>query len=165
MKKYDNNDAFLKATQAYENGNFKVAVALFSEAASHGAAWAQNYLGIMYGEGEYVEKDQNKSLFWHKSATRIAKNSSYDYSNVARQYEIMGNRRRAFYWWKKAVAAGDKSAGLELAKRLLKNGRSDSRNRAVELLQIVADAEFPLEISENDCEEAQKLLDSLQETA
>ncbi len=165
MKDYDDDKVFLKATKAYEKGDFKTAFESFSYAAEQGAAWAHNYLGLMYGGGEHVEKDQDQALFWHKSAARIAKNSSYDYGNVARQYEIMGNRRRAFYWWNKAVLLSDKSAGLELAKRLLQNGRSDSRKRAIELLQIAAAAEFPLKISENDCEEAQELLDDLEKTA
>lgn len=70
----------------------------------------------------------------------------------------MGNRRRALYWLNRSVAAGDKGTGLQLAKILLQNGRSDSRKRAIELLRIVADAEFPREVCENNSEEAQELL-------
>lgn len=161
MKDYDDDAVFLKAEKTYEKGDFKKAFDLYSMAAIHGSSWAQNFLGVMYGEGQGVERDDEKSLSWHKLAARNSK-QTMDFNNVARQYEIMGNRHRAFYWWNKAVEAGDKSAGFELAKRLLQNGRSDSRKRAIELLQVAADAEFPLEICESDCEEAQELLDDLQ---
>ena len=163
---YDDDKAFTEATEAYEKSNFKAAFELFSYAAKYGADWADNYLGIMYGEGEYVQKDQNKSLYWHKRAGQKRNVSSKNYySNIALQYERMGNRRRAFYWWSKAIEADIKEAGLELAKRLLQNNRKDSRQRAIELLQFAANAEAQMEISENDKEEAQALLNDLQKAA
>lgn len=96
MEDYDDDKVFIKATKAYEKGNFKFAFELFSQAAEQGESWAQNYLGIMCGVGEYVEKDDQKSLFWHKLAARNSRQTG-DYSNVGRQYELMGNRRRALY--------------------------------------------------------------------
>lgn len=164
MEDYDDDKVFIKATKAYGKGNFKFAFELFSQAAEQGESWAQNYLGIMYGEGEGVEKDDEKSLYWHKRAGSGHNSRDY-YANIALQHERMGNRRRAFYWWNKSIASGVKEAGLELAKRLLQNGRSDSRKRAIELLKIAADAEKQIEISENDKEEAQDLLDDLEKVA
>ena len=163
MGNYDDDKAFTEATEAYEKGDFKAAFELFSYAAKHDTDWADDYLGIMYGEGEGVEKDQDKSLYWHKRAGQKRRVSSKNsYNNIALQYERMGNRRRAFYWWNKSFAAGDKGAGLELAKRLLRNNRSDARKRAIALLEIAASAVEQLELSGDEIEEAQELLTDLQ---
>lgn len=156
------DDAYLAAQAKWDDeGDPETAFVMFSQLAEQGYASAQHCLGCMYGTGEVVEKDDAKSLYWHKRAGRTSKNAGYEYFGIAVQYEQMGNRRRALYWWNKMVSLGDKTAGLELAKRLLQNGRSDSRRRAIALLQIAADAEKQIEISENDKEEAQELLDGL----
>lgn len=156
-----NEELFLKAYYIYDAGDFSTALELFSQLSELGDSSSQNYLGIMYGEGQGVKKDDVKSLFYHKLAARTSK-SPFDWNNVARQYEIMGNRRRALYWWNKANAAGDKGAALQLAKRLLQNQRSDSRKRAITLLQFTASGNPPMDISEDEQEEALDLLDELE---
>ena len=106
---------YYETVKKYDEGDFTAAFVVFSQFAQRGHADAQNYLGIMYGAGLGVEADQRKSLLYHKRAVRKAKDTIY-LSNLARQYEVMGNRRRALYWLHRASATGDKSAALELAK-------------------------------------------------
>jgi TPR repeat protein len=151
---------YIEAMQKWDDGEEKAAFDLFSQLADQGDAAAQNCLGIMYGTGQGVEKDNKKSLLHHKRAGRASKSSS-DYWNIARQHDLMGNRRRALYWANKANAQNDKSASFELARLLLLKPRSNSRKRAVELLQNAVAGIAYVDISENDKEEAQELLSQL----
>lgn len=148
------------AVKKYDDGEYQVAFDLFLALAEQGNADAMNYLGMMYGAGLGVEKDDRKSLLYHKRAGR-KEASSMHFGNIARQYGKMGNRRRALYWAHKANAESDKSASLELAKLLLRKPRSDTRKRALQLLQDAASGVAYVDISYNDKEEARKLLNQL----
>ena len=96
-----------EAMKKYDEGSFASAFVAFSQLAERGHADAQNYLGAMHGAGLGVEEDQQKSLLYHQRAVRNSKDAVY-LLNLARQHQVMGNRRRALYWLNRAHATGDK---------------------------------------------------------
>lgn len=57
---------FNTALDAYEQGNFKVAYEEFYELATLGEKRSQFNLGVMYYQGQFVERDLNKAYAWIK---------------------------------------------------------------------------------------------------
>jgi uncharacterized protein len=60
---------FNAAFEAYENKNYMVAFEEFSSLAEIGERRSQFNLGVMYYQGQFVEKDINKAFAWTKLAT------------------------------------------------------------------------------------------------
>jgi TPR repeat protein len=53
---------------AYNRGDYKTALALFTKAANKGDAAAQTGLGLMYSYGEGVPQDYNQAMLWFRKA-------------------------------------------------------------------------------------------------
>ena len=53
---------------AYNRGDYKTALALFTKAANKGDAKAQNNLGAMYDKGQGVPQDYNQAASWYRRA-------------------------------------------------------------------------------------------------
>ena len=53
---------------AYNRGDYKTALALFTKAANKGDAAAQTGLGLMYSYGEGVAQDYNQAMLWFRKA-------------------------------------------------------------------------------------------------
>ncbi|MCC3859811.1 tetratricopeptide repeat protein [Pseudemcibacter aquimaris] len=54
-----------KGEEAYENGNYEVALVEFTKAAEAGDADAQYNLGVMYEHGHGVEQDEVQAAEWY----------------------------------------------------------------------------------------------------
>ena len=65
------------------------------------------------------------------------------------------------YWWNKAVALGDGSAALSLAKILMGTGKPQVSNRVIGLLKQAAASEEYVQITVDEKEEAEELLEKL----
>ncbi|MGA9527607.1 MAG: tetratricopeptide repeat protein [Terriglobales bacterium] len=84
----------------------------FRRAAEHGCAPAQNNLGLLLDEGKVVRRNLWEALEWTKKAfwggDRCAAN------NIAIMYRESERMREAVRWFKKAVAAGDDDALIQV---------------------------------------------------
>jgi len=127
---------FKQAYDLWKQGDNKAAFSLFLKAARLGDHNAQHMVGYFYDEGEGVEKNIRKSLYWYKKSWRIGHQTS-TCSNIAKLYLEAGKNNRALYWYKKAANLGDGDVRLELAKYYLKAGRIDTVNKAFFLLKSV----------------------------
>lgn len=121
---------------------------------------AQNAIGLAYDSGSGVEQDKKKAIVWFKKAWKTGKQTGYCL-NVALTYIEIGKRQRAMYWWRKAIASGDGSAALSLAKFLLETNKPKVSNRVLDLLKQAAESQESWQISPDEKEEAQELLDHL----
>jgi len=131
---------FFAASEAWERGNSKVAFDLFLRAARLGDDGAQLNLAHFYYSGEAVRKDIDKALYWYKNAWKNGQHTSAC-TNIAQVYAEIGQRRRAIYWWKKAVDRDDGDAALELAKFLSQNANLRSIPIIEKLLKIASTSE------------------------
>jgi uncharacterized protein len=84
----------------------------FRRAAEHGSAPAQNYLGILLGNGNGVRKNVKEALLWLRKAFRAG--DSCAAQNIAVTYRENGDLKTAFKWFRKAAEAGDGDALIQL---------------------------------------------------
>jgi TPR repeat protein len=148
---------YLEALEVEANGDVVTALTMFMEGAALGDGGAMNAVGLAYDSGAGVEKNKETAIVWFKKAWRTEK-QSYLCINIALTYAQLGRHRPAMYWWRKALATGDGTAALSLAKYLMKSKGRKPRHRTLELLRMAATCHAPLDISPADKEEAQKLL-------
>ncbi len=80
---------------------------------------------------------------------------------IALTYAEMGQRRRAMYWWQKPVVLGDGSAALSLAKFLIGTDKPKVSKRVIGLLKQAAASEEYVQITVDEKEEAEELLEKL----
>lgn len=159
-QKEDLDELFFKALDLEKAGDALGSFKLFMQGSALGDDGAQNAVGLAYDSGAGVKKDKDKAIAWFKKAWRTGKQTGYCL-NVALTYIEVGRRRQAMYWWQKAIALGDGSAALSLAKFLLKSERRAASNRILGLLRMAAECQKPWQISPDEREEAQQLLDKL----
>jgi TPR repeat protein len=153
------NDLFARANEEWDSGNLHEAFELFSKAAAHGHASAQNSLGYFYDHGIAVRKDRTKAMSWYRKAARHGDVPAYN--NLAITYRDGGNVKQAKFWFGKALKKGDGDAALELAKLAL-DGRRETLEQALRLVTIAAASNYILSDSKNEAKElAKKLKDIL----
>jgi TPR repeat protein len=110
---------FEDASGHYEREEYSISFELFALLASKGHSPSKNNLGVMYEHGLGIKKDTDLAMKWYKNAAKDMEVASF--SNIADLYIKLGNRRAAFYWYRKAIDQGDGDAALCLSKILLKN--------------------------------------------
>lgn len=153
-------DLFIQADAAYQQGDFKTAFTLFLKAAENGDINAMERLALMYDDGEGVESDIDKSIYWDSCA--IANGSITALSNLAITYKQLGDFKKAEEYFKKAIKAGDYDAALELAKLYILDSEKLARLEQInDLLNIVI--QNPQEVCAVSLEEAEKLLLDIQQ--
>jgi len=104
------------ALDDYRQGDFTRAVEIFKALANHGDTVSQYYLGLMYANGQGIEKDEAQAVQWYEKSARQgyakAQNNLgemyYHGRGVARDYE------QARSWYRKAAGQG-----LAIAQRNL----------------------------------------------
>ncbi len=148
---------YFRAMELSDSGDFAASFPLFLQLALQGYGAAQNALALAYDRGEGVEKDKLTALKWFKKAHRTDGHTNYC-GNIALTYAEIGKRRQAIYWWKKAIANGDRSDALEMAMFLIKS------DEVLEFLKFAAAGEAPTNISPAGKEEAEVLLAILTRT-
>ena len=152
MEKQQN--LFELADQAYQSAEYEKAFRLFYRATENGDSSAMSRLALMYGDGEGVAYDVDKSVYWDLKAIEAGCTSSM--SNLAITYRNHGDARAARRWFEKAYAAGDVDSALELAKLLVVSDKELDKVRA--LLESVTRSE---DVCPASVEEAQEMLDGL----
>ena len=94
-----------------------------TKAATQGYLEAQQWLGIMYSLGLFVEKDDNKSFEWYHNAAK--QGDSISQNAVGLCYlngcGVMCNPKKAAEWFHKAAKQGDMNAQNNLAE-MYENG-------------------------------------------
>ena len=88
----------------------------FRRAAEHGNAAAQCTLGVLLGDGKGVARNPKEALSWLKKALRGGNPCAA--ANIAITYREAGNLRAAVKWFRKAAAAGDDDALVQLGIHL-----------------------------------------------
>lgn len=86
---------FFSATDAYSKGDYQTAFKQFSEMASIGEKQSQFNLGVMYFQGQHVEKDINKAYAWIKLSTDSDIMNTTHTDALKRVKSLVSNSERA----------------------------------------------------------------------
>ena len=96
---------------AYDRGDYKEAVKWYRLAAEQGDAKAQYYLGMMYGDGRGVPRDEKKAIKW---LLKAAEQRSVGAQRLLGAIFYYGwgvqDYTEAAKWYKKAAEQGDRDA-------------------------------------------------------
>ena len=103
---YDNGIEF------YKQNKYKKAMDSFSIASNNNDNRAMLVIGIMYANGDGVEKNQTISLEWFKKAA-VAGNI-HSFSKLGNIYASRKNFKEAFKWFEKAANKDDAKAAYNL---------------------------------------------------
>lgn len=113
----------LQGHEAYDNGDYEAAFALYKKAADEGDPIAINALGVCYIQGKGIEKDVAKSIELYQKAAEL--NSLSALFNLARLYmngqHVERDEKKAVYFYSKAAEQGYQKAQFGLAE-CCKNG-------------------------------------------
>ena len=115
-------------------GEFEAAVPVCRQAAEAGDAYAQNFLGVSYADGELVPQDAKQSTAWFQLAAEqgfVPAQTSLGVA-YATGFGVARNPALAVRWWREAAARGDAAAC-----RFLGQHRSGARENA-EVQQFAA---------------------------
>ena len=127
------NDTEIQAHNAWERGDIAQAHALFVHAVSEGCNGCMLNLGYFYDEGLSQPRSKSTALHWYVQAYRHGDLSAA--TNIAIIYRERRQWRTMFSWFRKACAAGDGDAELDLAKCFLTGrGTNFSRSRTLKHL-------------------------------
>ena len=107
---------FDEGVEAYEKGNYAIAVKEFKKAAEQGNANALFNLGLMYSKGRGVPKDDSQAFVWYtKAAEQGFAHAQY---NLGIMYDdgrgVPQDDAQAFVWYTKAAEQGFASAQSNL---------------------------------------------------
>ncbi len=147
----ETEELFLKASKAYEKGNFPYAFILYEKNAQNGHTDSMSNLAMMYCLGEGVDRDYEKSIEWDMRA--VEQGSLVSLGNLGTTYKEVGNFEESEKWFKRAVNSGDIDSALELAI-LYKN--TNKNNLVMELLELVLASD---QVCDSSKEEAMLLFD------
>ena len=93
----------------YDNQNYDKAIDYYKEAAEQGNAEAQNSLGIMYYNGEGVEKNYTEAVKWYRKAAEQGNADAH--INLGNRYYygegVEKNYSEAVKWYRKAAEQGN----------------------------------------------------------
>ena len=94
--------------QAYQAGDYQQAFTLWQPLAEQGDAEAQFYLGLLYRNGEGVEKDDRTALMWFtESAKQGYLNAQYNTGIMYMEGRgVAVSKIDAFKWWELAAQRG-----------------------------------------------------------
>lgn len=128
------------ATPNYEEG-----VKRIIELAEQGYDWAQKKLGVMYYNGERVQKDMAKAIFWNQKA---AEQGNVDAQRNLGVFYMSGqgvaqNYEKAMYWYEKAAEQGNVDAQYNLGMMYEENiGIAQNYEKAVYWYEKAAEQGF-----------------------
>jgi uncharacterized protein len=105
-----------EAKAAYASGDYARAASLTRPFAERGLAWAQDYLGVMYQNGQGVSKDHKEAVVWYRKA------AEQGYANAQRNLGLMyrhgtgvvKDEKEAVAWYRKAAEQGQATAQVNL---------------------------------------------------
>ena len=121
-----NTESFQSGLNAFNNKDYKTAHILFSQLAEKGDANAQYTLGLMYGKGHGVPKDNSKAIEWWQLAAEQGNVKAQ--TNLGWMYEkgkgVSKDTQKAQKWYQLASDQGVSKAQEKL--NLLLNKESDT---------------------------------------
>lgn len=96
-------------------GDYKNAMAWFTQAANQGFARSQNEIGLLYKNGEGVAKNPKQAIFWfEKAALQGHTDAMNNLASVL--YQSKNDLQNAIYWFNRAAEAGNVIAISNLAE-------------------------------------------------
>lgn len=152
-------EEFIKADEAWDNGQLKKAFDLFMKGALLGDSSCQGNLGVFFECGLSGRKNLKKALYWYRKAIKND-NCLTAMCNLADLYRKRKNIRRAKYWYQRAIKSGDKGGPhLELAKIYLEEKKNKHNLSMAKSYLRKALKCSPYEtISQDDFDEAEELM-------
>ena len=101
---------------AYQSGNYSLALKHLEKAAEQGDASVQFLLGVMYVNGEGVRQDQKAAVKWYRKASEQGNDSAqFNLGNMyAEGRGVRQDDKAAVKWYRKAAWQGLAVAQLNL---------------------------------------------------
>jgi TPR repeat protein len=150
----DAEDKYSRAIKFYETRQYGRAFRIFEKLANAKKHEAISMMATMYGEGQFVQKDAEKSISFDLRAVELG--STLSLSNLAITFRRKGECRTAYKWFRKAFERGDGDAAVEMAKLL---DVSDHEIEKVKALLVTALEHENITVDSR--EEAQNILNEI----
>ena len=103
------SQTFQQAAAAYEHRDYVVALTGFKILADQGDKYAQEFLGLMYEEGQGVAKDEQQAAMWYRKSAE--QGSAGAQNSLGLMYEsgrgVPTDYYQAAQWFRKAAEQGD----------------------------------------------------------
>jgi len=103
---------FNKGVDAYERGDYATALREMTPFAEQGNAIAQYGLGLIYANGEGIEKNLTEAMKWYRKAAEQGHASAQN--NLGVMYDngkgVEKNLTEAMKWYRKAAEQGNENA-------------------------------------------------------
>jgi TPR repeat protein len=101
-----------RASMAYQNGDYEEAAKWFRLAAEQGGSYAQNFLGVMYRDGEGVPQNDAEAVKWFLLAAKQGHARAQLYLGMmcANGRGLPENDAEAVKWYRQAAEQGDVEA-------------------------------------------------------
>jgi TPR repeat protein len=144
-------DYLYEATQLLIAGETNAALRYFVAAAEAGDADAQVNAGYCFETGTGTWRSDSDAQRWYRAA--IQQRSGAAAFNLATMHRARGNTRGAIYWFQRAIALGDDTAGLELGRLCLE--RLKQRTRAIACLRRTVRGQL---VAPDSLQEAHRLI-------
>jgi TPR repeat protein len=144
-------DYLYEATQLLVAGETRAALDYFVTAAAAGDVDGQVNAGYCFETGTGTRRSLSEAQRWYRAAIR--QRSGAAAFNLATMHRERHNTRGAIYWFQRAIAFGDDTAGLELARLLLEQLKQPVR--ALACLQRTVRGQF---LAPDSLNEAQRLI-------
>ncbi len=109
-------DAFSQGWQAYEKGNYSVALTKWQPLATEGHAQAQINLGVMYDYGKGVSANPEIASQWYlRAASQGSVSAQYNLGQMYLQGRgVKQDTKQAIYWYHQAAEQGFATAQYNL---------------------------------------------------
>ena len=98
--------------ESYKQSKYKKAMESFLIASNNDDNRAMLVIGIMYANGDGVQKDKEKSFEWFKKAANTG--NLHAFNKLGNIYATEEDYAKAFKWFKKAADVGDSKAAYNL---------------------------------------------------
>lgn len=147
-------ELFVTADGLYDTGRYAEAFECFMKSAEAGNPFSMTRIACMYADGEGVERDIARSIYWDTQAIEHGNMSSA--LNLATTYRVIGDIRESKKWLMLAADGGDGEAALQLAKLYMVSEKETETVRA-----LLGKASQSLNLCEESQEEVAELLKAL----
>ena len=137
------------ASEAYQRGDFDIALREFEFQANAGDRIAQNNLGVMYLKGRGVDVDYRSARDWFTAAAeQDLAGAMFNLGIMSlRGYGQVPDAEAASHWFRKAAERGDHEAQFFLALQYTRgNGVEQSPQLAARWFEDAANGGLPAEI-------------------
>ena len=139
----DHSHEYIKATEAYNAGDYQTALHLWGEEAKRGSQDAQEMLGAIHATGKGTKQDYVEAARWYlKAAEQGSGNSQYSLGGM--YYEGRGVKKsleRAYAWWLVSAAGGNEGAKVKqsmVLNEMTPDQIEKTKQLAFEILQKLA---------------------------